>query len=98
MNRDLKKLNKKNYLTYIQIMYEAIKIKSFPINNSKYLYRGAYFNPEEMKILQSFLSQKKEGLPGALFIIEVFIPFLKMNTFLYLSLNQNQILNLFYCL
>ena len=87
MNRDLKKLNTKNYLTYIQIMYEAIKIKSFPINNSKYLYRGTYFTPEEMKILQSFLSQKKEGLPGALVYCRGFYSFSK-NEYISLSFSE----------
>ena len=77
MNGDLKKLNTKNYLTYIQMMYEAIKIKSFPINNSKCLYRGTHFSPEEMNMLKSFLSQKKEGSPGALVYCRGFFSFSK---------------------
>ena len=44
MNKDLRQSNTNNYLTYIQMMYEAIKINSFPINKSKYLYRGTYFS------------------------------------------------------
>jgi len=75
MNKDLIKANTKNYLTYIQIMYEAIQIKSFPINKSKYLYRGTYFSNQEINILKNYMHYKIEGLPGALVYCRAFYSF-----------------------
>ena len=75
MNKDLKQLNTNNYLTYIQMMYEAIKIKSFPINKSKYLYRGTYFSHQEINILRKYITNKIQGLPGALVYCRGFFSF-----------------------
>ena len=80
MNEDLRKSKVKKYLTYIQMMYEGIKIKSFTTNNSKMLYRGTYFSFEEIKTLLNYISNKKEGLPAALVSCKSFLSF---------SLNKN---------
>ena len=75
MNKDLRQSNTNNYLTYIQMMYEAIKIKSFPINKSKYLYRGTYFTYKEINILRKYITNKIQGLPGALVYCRGFFSF-----------------------
>ena len=84
------------------MMYEAIKIKSFPINKSKYLYRGSYFTYKEINtsifisipplnytknyffkdnivditcILRKYITNKIQGLPGALVYCRGFFSF-----------------------
>ena len=75
MNKDLRQANTINYLTYIQMMYQAIKIKSFPINKSKYLYRGTYFSYQEINMLKEYMYNKIKGLPGALVYCRAFYSF-----------------------
>ena len=55
MNEDLSsgKINK--YLSYIQMMYEGIKIKSFYFEPKKKLYRGLYFDEKEILNIQNFI-------------------------------------------
>ena len=75
MNYDLKQDNIDKYLTYIQMMYEGVKIHSFFYNTSERLYRGAEFSEKEIKELQDFINSKKEGLPAAIIYSKSFLSF-----------------------
>ena len=60
MNKKLENNEITDYLIYIQMMYEGIKLKSFPLESEKTLYLGAYFNyPELRKMEQFFLNEPK---------------------------------------
>ena len=75
MNEDLRlgKINK--YLSYIQIMYEGIKIKSFYFEPKKKLYRGTEFNEKEILIIQSYMNLKIKDLPAAIIYSKSFFSF-----------------------
>ena len=75
MNEDLRlgKINK--YLSYIQIMYEGIKIKSFYFEPKKKLYRGTEFNEKEILIIQSYMNLKIKDLPAAILYSKSFLSF-----------------------
>ena len=75
MNDDLRsgKINK--YLSYIQMMYEGIKIKSFYFKPKKKLYRGTYFDEKEISIIQNYIHiiQKLSLLKKKKHIIKILI-------------------------
>ena len=64
MNRDLRLSKSDDYLIYIQMMYEGVKIKSFPFEPINELYRGTKFEKKEIEELEKFFKNKKliEGL------------------------------------
>ncbi len=66
MNKNLQKNKIKNYLPFIQMVYEAIKKKSLkPIYDRK-LYRGTLLSKKEFDKIQNYMSKKIDGLPGAI--------------------------------
>ena len=75
MNDDLRsgKINK--YLSYIQMMYEGIKIKSFYFKPKKKLYRGTYFDEKEISNIQNFIEIKFKDLPAAIIYSRSFLSF-----------------------
>ena len=75
MNDDLRsgKINK--YLSYIQMMYEGIKIKSFYFKPKKKLYRGTYFDEKEISIIQNYINSENNDLPRAIIYSKSFFSF-----------------------
>lgn len=59
MNKDLRLDKTDNYLPFIHMMYEGIKIKSLTFSPSKPLYRGAYFDEKEISLIESKTKYKK---------------------------------------
>ena len=64
MNKDLRLSKTDNYLIYIQMMYEGVKIKSLNYDTNNTLYRGATFGEKELSKLIKFFKNKKiiEGI------------------------------------
>ena len=76
MNDDLRsgKINK--YLSYIQMMYEGIKIKSFYFKPKKKLYRGAKFSEKEISNIQKYkINSENKDLPRAIIYSKSFFSF-----------------------
>ena len=46
MNKDLGLNRTENYLTYIKVLYEGIKYKSFPLIKEEKLYRGSLISKD----------------------------------------------------
>jgi hypothetical protein len=80
MNRDLRKNNKDNYITFIKVLYEGIKLKSLPICSNKKLYRGSKLSNEEIKLIKKYINSKHENLPGAIVFSKTFLSFTKDKT------------------
>jgi hypothetical protein len=75
MNEDLRsgKINK--YLSYIQMMYEGIKIKSFYFEPKKTIYRGTYFDEKEISNIQNLIEKKFKDLPAVIIYCKSFLSF-----------------------
>ena len=77
INKDLGLNKKDNYLSFIKILYEGIKLKSLPLSNSNLLYRGSKIANEEINKIKNYLNLKKEGLPGSIVFSKSFLSFSK---------------------
>ena len=71
MNKDLRLSNSDDYLIYIQMMYEGVRIKSFIFEPISELYRGTKFDKKEIEELEKYFKNKKliEGLDLPLSIV-----------------------------
>ena len=77
MNKDLGLNKKEEYLSYIKILYEGVKLKSLPLTNSNILYRGAKISNKEINDIKNFIKEKKEGLPSSIVFSKSFFSFIK---------------------
>ena len=77
INTDLRKNKKDNYLPYIKILYEGIKLKSLPLTSNKELYRGSFISIEEIDIIKNYLRNKNPNLPNAIVFSKPFLTFNK---------------------
>ena len=77
INKDLGLNKKDQYLPFIKILYEGIKLKSFPLSNNNTLYRGAKLSNEEIKKIKNYLNKKIEGLPSSIVFSKSFLSFTK---------------------
>ena len=79
LNQSLREGRKENYLSYIKVLYEGIKLKALPYSNEKILYRGCLLPNEEIKKMQEFKNKGEvEGLPGAIVFSRSFLSFTKI--------------------
>ena len=77
INNDLRNDQKENYLTFIKILYEGVKLKALELAEDKILYRGSKITIDEIKKINQFLSIKKPNLPGAIVFSKSFLSFSK---------------------
>ena len=75
MNEDLRKNCIDDYLAFIIMMYEGIKIKSFSFKPEYKLYRGAYFDEKEIKFFLYYIKYKIKQLPAAIIYSRSFMSF-----------------------
>ena len=75
MNQDLQKNKIKNYLPFIQMLYEAIKKKALKPVYDKKLYRGTLLSKKEFSKIQKYMNKKLEGLPGSIIYGRSFFSF-----------------------
>ena len=75
MNEDLRNNFIDNYLAFIIMMYDGVKIKSFSFEPKYKLYRGAYFEEKEIKELQYYIKYKITILPAAIVYSRSFMSF-----------------------
>ena len=65
LNNDLRENKRENYLPYIQVLYEGIKLKSLPLASNNILYRGTFLSHQEISKIKN-LNNKLLGLPGSI--------------------------------
>ena len=77
LNKDLgmNKVNK--YLSFIKVLYEGLKLRSFPLASKKVLYRGSKISNNELVKIKNFLNNKIPGLPGSIVFSRSFLSFSK---------------------
>ena len=77
INKELRENKKENYLIYIKMLYEGIKLKSLPLSSNNVLYRGSKISKNEIQKIKDYLGKKIDGLPGAIVFSKSFLPFSK---------------------
>ena len=66
MNEDLLKNKIRKYLTFIQMMYEAVKNNYLKPQYDKKLYRGTIVSKKEYDKIIKYMNKKIKGLPAAI--------------------------------
>ena len=77
INKDLRENKKENYLSFIKVLYEGVKLKSLSLASKNKLFRGSKISGDEIKILRSYLGKKIDNLPGAIVFSKSFLSFSK---------------------
>ena len=77
INKELRENKKENYLIYIKMFYEGIKLKSLPLSSNNVLYRGSKISKNEIQKIKDYLGKKIDGLPGAIVFSKSFLSFSK---------------------
>ena len=95
LNQSLKEGRRDDYLSYIKVLYEGIKLKALPYSSDDVLYRGAKLSNIEIRKIKDYI-QKGEvnGLPGAIVFSKTFLSFSKninvAKAFMEHNYNQNE--------
>ena len=91
INKDLRENKKENYISYIKILYEGVKLKSLPLSKEKILYRGTLLLNKEIEKIKKYLDNKIENLPGAIIFSKSFLSFSKSEKIAkyFLNINKN---------
>ena len=77
INKDLRNNKKENYLSFIKVLYEGVKLKSLKLASNKELYRGSKISSDEINIINNYLNKKISHLPGAIVFSKSFLSFTK---------------------
>ena len=77
INKDLRENKKENYLSYIKVLYEGVKLKSLPLASDNILYRGSKISNKEIQLIKTYLKNKKKDLPGVIVFSKSFLSFSK---------------------
>ena len=77
LNKDLGTNKIDKYLTFIKVLYEGLKLKSFPLALDKVLYRGSKISISELEKIKSYLINKIQGLPSSIVFSRSFLSFSK---------------------
>ena len=77
LNIKLRNREKDNYLPFIKIIYEGLKLKVLKIASNKELYRGSKISIEEINKIKSYLNNKKPNLPGSIIYSKSYLSFTK---------------------
>ena len=100
INKELRENKKDNYLSFIKILYEGIKLKSLPLASNNILYRGSKISNNEINLIKKYLKEKLKDLPGAIVFSKSFLSFTKdkniANGFLNLKNDNNNLSKVLY--
>ena len=77
INKDLGLNKKEEYLSFIKILYEGVKLKSLPLANNNILFRGSKISNKEINDIKGFIEDKKDGLPSSIVFSKSFLSFTK---------------------
>ena len=77
LNNDLRLKNMNNYLPYIKVLYEGVKLDSLSLSTNKKLYRGGRLSNTEINKINEFIKMRKTGLPAAIVFSKTFLSFTK---------------------
>jgi surface protein len=92
LNQSLREGKRDNYLSYIKVLYEGIKLKALPYSSDDTLYRGAKLSNKEIsKIIDVTKKGEVNGLPGAIVFSKTFLSFSKNINVAKAFMEHNQI-------
>ena len=77
LNKNLRLNNKEDFLPFIKILYEGVKLKSLPLSSDKFLYRVSNLSTDEINKIQNYLKNKKEEVAGLIVFSKSFLSFSK---------------------
>ena len=77
INKDLRENKTEKYLPLIKILYEAIKLKSFPLAFKYTLYKEAKLSKGEINKMKTYMGIKIKGLPSLVLFSKSFLLFSK---------------------
>jgi len=77
LNKDLRENKRENYIPFIQVLYEGVKLKSLPLGSTNILYRGSQLSSNEIEKIKNYLNNKKINLPAAYVFSKSFLSFSK---------------------
>ena len=79
INTDLreKQAKKYEYLPFIKVLYEGVKLQALSIANDSELYRGSIISQTEIDLIKKCLADKKPNLPGVIVFSKTFLSFSK---------------------
>ncbi len=77
MNYDLLEGKINNFLTYIKIIFEGIKLNSLSCPTNENLYYGTLLSKEKINLLEENLKKKINDLPSSIIFSKSFITFTK---------------------
>ena len=77
INKDLCLNETNKHLPFIKILYEGVKLKALPLASNNILFRGAKIANTELEMLNNYLNEKNENLPGAIAFSKSFLSFSK---------------------
>jgi len=78
LNKNLINGNTKDYLSYIKVLYEGIKLGALPYTSETTLYRGTQLLDEEIKTMYEIKNRGDiDDLPGAIIFSRAFLSFSK---------------------
>ena len=65
------------YLPYIKLLYESLKLKTFPLVKETELYRGSLLSKDEVEKIKNEYNNKTGDLPGMVLFSKTFLSFSK---------------------
>ena len=77
LNKDLREKKMKDYLIYIKILYEGVRLKSLPLASDRILYRGTKISNNEIDIIKDYQNKKIFNLTGPIVFSRSFLSFSK---------------------
>ena len=90
INKDLREKKINNYLSYIKVLYEGVKLKSLPLSKDKILYRGSILSNKEIEKIKNYLKNKIKDLPSSIIFSKSFLSFSKDKNMAKYFLNMNK--------
>ena len=79
LNKELRKNNNRDneYLPFIKVLYEGVKLESLSLPTKQTLYRGSSVADSEIKKIYDFIKMKKPNLPAGIVFSKSFLSFTK---------------------
>ena len=77
INKVLRLGKSEKHLLYIKVLYEGLRLRSLPFSNINILYRSSKISFDDFNKMKKYLSNKIEGLPGAIVFTKQFLTFSK---------------------
>ena len=91
INKDLRLGKSEKHLLYIKVLYEGLRLRSLRFSNINILYRSSKISFDDFNKMKKYLSNKIEGLPGAIVFAKQFLTFSKDRRIVeqYLNMEKN---------